>query len=72
MYDTSGLVDDFGEGGKARSAWRMSKILQSQQKHEDSRKYLDEAEKIRKARGGGPEDDLKEKHYNFLLNFMDS
>ena len=73
MYNELGLVESFGECGKARSAWRMATILRAQGKNDEAIKYAAEAEETRVRRGGDSsifghsEDD-----FNVLLNYMDS
>jgi len=73
MYGELGLIESFSQCGTARSAWRMSVILYSQQKEVDARRYRAEAEKTRLLRGGDPtKHECGEDDFNTLLNYMDT
>lgn len=73
MYDDLGLVDNFGECGKSRSAWRIGSILRAQGKENEALEYTVEAEEIRVRRGGDiTKIGNSEKDFNALLNHMDS
>ncbi len=73
MYGELGLVGDFGRCGKARSAWKISIVLQAQLKEEEARNYRAEAEEIRLLHGGDlTKSECDEDDFNVLLNYMDS
>ncbi len=73
MYDKLGLLESFGEGGKARSAWRVAAVLKAQGKDIEAAEYEAEAEKTRLQRGGDPAKvDRTEDDFHVLLNYMDS
>ena len=73
MYDDLGLVDNFGECGKSRSAWRIGSISRARGKGNEALEYTVEAEEIRVRRGGDiTKIGNSEKDFNALLNHMDS
>ena len=71
MYGSLDLIDDFGQCGQARSAWRVSNIMKTIGRWIESTTYAAEAEKIRSAQGQKPSTCLEEADFNVLLNRMD-
>lgn len=71
MYGSLDLIDDFGQGGKARSAWRVSSIMKMMRRWDEAYTYATEAGKIRSGLGHEPSTRLEEADFNILLNRMD-
>ena len=71
MYGCLELIDDFGQCGRARSAWRVSSIMKTMGRWGEASTYNAEAEKIRSALGQEPSTCLDEADFNVLLNRMD-
>ena len=72
MYGNLDLMDNFGQIGKSRSAWRLSQIMQPLGRDDEATIYASEANTTREALGCEPKHNLVEADFNVLLNTMDT
>ena len=72
MYGKLGLIGNFSKGGEARSAWRIGKLLDSQNRSDEAEAYFSEAKLGLKALGRPTERELCEHDFNVLINYVDS
>lgn len=72
MYGNLGLIGNFSKGGEARSAWRIGKLLESQNQSKEAEAYFSEAKLGLEALGRPTEGELCERDFNVLINYVDS
>jgi hypothetical protein len=77
MYGSLKLMNDFGEGGKARSCYRLSQVCAEMGDASSSDLYLQEAMQIRRAIKGlsvvtlSLDDDVDQRSFDDLVNTQD-
>jgi hypothetical protein len=77
MYGSLKLMNDFGEGGKARSCYRLSQVHAEMGDASSSDLYLQEAIRIRRAIKGSSvsslplDDDVNQASFDALVNKQD-
>jgi len=72
IYGNLGLIGNFSEGGEARSAWRIGKLLDSQDRSDEGEAYFSEAKLGLEALGRSTEGEICEHDFNVLINYVDS